>query len=55
MIAQLANDKDLKLNNVRHFIIDECDKVLDGLGKSPPFVLQLLSGVLKAHISISSL
>ena len=25
--------KQLKLNYIRHFIIDECDKVLDNLGK----------------------
>jgi len=30
-ILQLANSKDLKLNNVKHFILDECDKMLESL------------------------
>lgn len=31
--GQLANEKCLKLSSVRHFVIDECDKVLDNVGK----------------------
>ena len=31
-ILQLVNEKDLKLNNIKHFILDECDRVLDSLG-----------------------
>jgi ATP-dependent RNA helicase UAP56/SUB2 len=30
-LKALADSKDLKLTNVRHFIVDECDKVLDSL------------------------
>ena len=32
-ILALARDKDLPLKNVRHFILDECDKMLESLGK----------------------
>lgn len=32
-ILGLARDKDLGLKNVRHFILDECDKMLESLGK----------------------
>lgn len=31
-ILGLARDKDLSLKNVRHFILDECDKMLESLG-----------------------
>lgn len=31
-ILALARDKDLSLRNVRHFILDECDKMLESLG-----------------------
>lgn len=31
-ILGLARDKDLGLKNVRHFILDECDKMLESLG-----------------------
>lgn len=31
-ILALARDKDLVLKNVRHFILDECDKMLESLG-----------------------
>ncbi|CAO2183701.1 unnamed protein product, partial [Urochloa humidicola] len=30
-ILALARDKDLPLKNVRHFILDECDKMLESL------------------------
>jgi ATP-dependent RNA helicase UAP56/SUB2 len=30
-LKQLAKEGDLKLGGVRHFIIDECDKVLDNI------------------------
>ena len=30
---QLVKEGNLKLGSVRHFIIDECDKVLDSMGK----------------------
>lgn len=32
-ILALARDKELSLKNVRHFILDECDKMLESLGK----------------------
>ena len=32
-VLGLARDKDLNLKSVRHFILDECDKMLDSLGK----------------------
>ena len=32
--AQLAKEGDLKLNKVRHFVLDECDKMLSKIGKS---------------------
>lgn len=31
-ILALSRDKDLSLRNVRHFILDECDKMLESLG-----------------------
>ena len=31
-VLSLARDKDLSLKNVRHFILDECDKMLESLG-----------------------
>ena len=34
-ILALGRDKDLGLKNVRHFILDECDKMLESLGKLP--------------------
>lgn len=33
-VLGLARDKDLSLKNVRHFILDECDKMLESLGMS---------------------
>jgi superfamily II DNA/RNA helicase len=31
-VLALAREKDLSLKNVRHFILDECDKMLESLG-----------------------
>jgi ATP-dependent RNA helicase UAP56/SUB2 len=31
-ILQLAEEKNLVLKNVKHFVLDECDKMLDSLG-----------------------
>jgi ATP-dependent RNA helicase UAP56/SUB2 len=31
-VLQLANEKALKLNGVKHFVLDECDKMLESLG-----------------------
>jgi superfamily II DNA/RNA helicase len=33
-ILGLTRDKDLSLKSVRHFILDECDKMLESLGMS---------------------
>lgn len=33
-ILDLIRNKALKLDNIKHFIIDECDKMLDTLGLS---------------------
>lgn len=40
-ILALARDKELSLKNVRHFILDECDKMLESLGmiSHPPDLL----------------
>lgn len=32
-ILALVKSGDLNLKNTRHFILDECDKMLEGLGK----------------------
>lgn len=42
-ILALARDKDLGLKHVRHFILDECDKMLESLGMH--FVFNLISVV----------
>jgi superfamily II DNA/RNA helicase len=31
-ILALAREKNLSLKNVRHFVLDECDKMLESLG-----------------------
>ena len=60
--VQLAELKELKLDSVRHFILDECDKVLDTIGESTPFSFQaahlqagictfLLQGICSAFFS----
>lgn len=38
-ILQLADEKALVLKNVKHFVLDECDKMLDSLGILPPQAL----------------
>lgn len=37
-ILALVRSKALNLRHVKHFIIDECDKVLDSLGKMNRFI-----------------
>ena len=32
-ILQLVQKKHLKLASVRHFVLDECDKMLESVGK----------------------
>lgn len=44
-ILALAREKDLPLKNVRHFILDECDKMLESLGM--PCNYRLLNFYLK--------
>lgn len=48
-ILALGRDKDLGLKNVRHFVLDECDKMLESLGMIflffllvAPFLCQLI-------------
>jgi ATP-dependent RNA helicase UAP56/SUB2 len=33
-ISQLVKEKSLDLSKIRHFVLDECDKLLDSLSKS---------------------
>eukprot|EP01044_Picomonas_judraskeda_P002229 COSAG03_NODE_153_length_11455_cov_49.158771_7_plen_75_part_00 len=33
-IQQLIREGDLKLDKVKHFVLDECDQMLEQLGKS---------------------
>lgn len=35
-ILALLRDKALSLKHCKHFILDECDKMLEALGKQPP-------------------
>lgn len=44
-ILALARDKDLSLKNVRHFILDECDKMLESLGMTEILILFILVSV----------
>lgn len=34
VLSQLAKDKSLPLTAVRYFVLDECDKMLEKLGRS---------------------
>lgn len=36
-ILALCRDKTLNLKHIKHFILDECDKMLEQLGESQPF------------------
>lgn len=31
-VLQLIKEKELKTNNIKHFVLDECDQMLSGLG-----------------------
>lgn len=43
LALQLGKTGELKLGSVRHFILDECDKMLDKLGEHPlPYPVLLL-------------
>lgn len=44
-ILALARDKDLSLKNVRHFILDECDKMLESLGMPEILILLILVSI----------
>ena len=33
-VLQLVQRKALKLSSVRHFVLDECDKMLESVGES---------------------
>jgi superfamily II DNA/RNA helicase len=45
-ILALTRDKDLGLKNVRHFILDECDKMLESLGLFLPPLFNLCAYVI---------
>ncbi len=45
-ILALVKSKKLDLKNLKHFVLDECDKMLEQLGKLVSFVLVLLGTVL---------
>lgn len=32
-VLALTRDRSLKLNNIKHFVLDECDKMLENIGK----------------------
>lgn len=54
-VLGLARDKDLSLKNVRHFILDECDKMLESLGMLTSNILLyilLIPGVLPVILNI---
>jgi len=40
-VLALIRDKHLKLNNVKHFVLDECDKMLESLGPRNPHAKKL--------------
>ena len=45
-MVQLASDKTMNLGTVRHFVLDECDKMLENLGEFPLSLTSLHSSVL---------
>jgi hypothetical protein len=52
-ILALARDKDLSLKNVRHFILDECDKMLESLGNLLSFLACLFFSTLCNSLYLS--
>ena len=42
-ILALVRSKKLDLKNLKHFILDECDKMLEQLGKTRPFFTLIVS------------
>lgn len=54
-ILALVRDRTLNLKNTKHFILDECDKMLEQLGKHfvklLPFVANILCGGLYLEYS----
>ena len=46
-ILALVRQKSLNLRNVKHFILDECDKMLEQLGKKSTHLLQYLLSFFK--------
>lgn len=42
-ILALSRNKSLNLRHIKHFILDECDKMLEQLGKTIMFVVVLVS------------
>lgn len=40
-ILALVRNRSLNLKNVKHFVLDECDKMLEQLGECPAWVWEL--------------
>ena len=51
-ILALVRQKSLNLRNVKHFILDECDKMLEQLGKRSTRLLQYLLSFLKTCVEM---
>ena len=49
-ILALARDKDLSLKEVRHFILDECDKMLESLGMFFQFLIDVIVSLLFIYV-----
>ena len=43
-ILGLVRAKALNLKNIKHFVLDECDKMLDALGEFYRNLLKIISG-----------
>lgn len=41
-ILALVNTKKLSLKHIKHFVLDECDKMLDSLGNYYSFIFRYL-------------
>lgn len=46
---QLATEKTMNLQTVRHFVLDECDKMLENLGESSQLFTINLFKLLAMH------
>ena len=59
-VLALVRDKTLNLKNTKHFILDECDKMLEQLGEpcsvstSPAFLMELHVYIIVIHAVLRS-